>query len=572
MIPMNINVEDGLVNGVIGILRHIEVNSVGEISILWIEFQSMNVGRKRRDKLISKSSLKNVSENWIPIVRETLEIQKQSASGSTRKKIIRKQFPLTVAESLTVHKSQGQTFKEVCVDMRDGQMDATLKFVALSRTDYSGLYILGEFKKPKGKGNVKAINEFRRLEKEASLQLCFNTLKSQIDGFTIVFQNINSFLSKCQFIMADEWYGRADVLVFCEANVDEVTKDHVPPNFDVLFPIKNDNQKSSRNRGLVILAKPAAHVVNLSKIDVLEGSNFHVDLRSFEIGNHVIITGYKSPSTNATTLFICLQQMISKVLPNKQLTLIGDLNLESGESNKFQNQILKKLVFPKNFSFSSYLNNQLNIEDETTIRGTQIDVVFSTSDEGYAGVYPTYFSDHNAVFYRSCKPSETEEILTGLDASSAKTLMFKNTMQVTIHQEPKSVKNMCCFNTLVHGFLEIYDLHHNVFEQSSNELFNLIHKLIMIDSKDVQKQMWFEYLHQYSKIEKMINEGDMTFSSDEMIETLLGQNYSSFLVQFKCWSCRSEKVIKKSPLISLLRATSYDIRYLQKTLLKGKKI
>lgn len=96
-----------------------------------------------------------------------MDLQKQSVSGSTRKKIIRKQFPLTIAEAITIHKSQGQTFPDACVDMRDGQMDASLIFVALSRTDYSGLHILGEFKKPKGKGNVKAMKEIKRLETEA---------------------------------------------------------------------------------------------------------------------------------------------------------------------------------------------------------------------------------------------------------------------------------------------------------------------------------------------------------------------------------------------------------------------
>lgn len=338
----------------------------------------------------------------------------------------------------------------------------------------------------------------------------------------------------------------------------------------MLFPTKKDNYKASRNRGLVILAKPAANVINLSEIDVLEGTNFHVDLRCFEINDHFILTGYKSPSTNPTTLFLCLQRLLEKVPPNKHMTIIGDLNLESGESKKFQNQIIKKLILPKHFSHNNFFN-QLNLDDETTIRGTQVDVVFSTSDEGYAGVYPTYFSDHNVVFYRSFKPTEQIDNNPPKDPFS-KDLMFQNSMEIIVNETRKTVKNMCCFNTLVHGFLEIYernDQFRQLFERSSNELFNLIHKLRTSDDKEIQREMWLNYLYQYSPIKTMIDDGDMKFSGDEMIEVLLGQNYSSYLVQLKCWQCKSEKVVRKASFITMLRATSYDIRYLQKSLLKG---
>lgn len=57
MIPINIDFEDGLVNGVIKRLRHIEVNSAGEMVIMWLEFQSSSVGKKKR-KIDRKINLK----------------------------------------------------------------------------------------------------------------------------------------------------------------------------------------------------------------------------------------------------------------------------------------------------------------------------------------------------------------------------------------------------------------------------------------------------------------------------------------------------------------------------------
>jgi ATP-dependent exoDNAse (exonuclease V) alpha subunit len=55
--------------------------------------------------------------------------------------IVRNQFPLIVAESITIHKSQGSTYKNDAVDLT--RCDRQLTYVALSRaTTLNGLYII----------------------------------------------------------------------------------------------------------------------------------------------------------------------------------------------------------------------------------------------------------------------------------------------------------------------------------------------------------------------------------------------------------------------------------------------
>ena len=58
------------------------------------------------------------------------------------------QFALTPAHALTVHKSQGQTLRQVVVHLKF-PMRSDLLYVACSRaTSAEGLYIIGKFTPP----------------------------------------------------------------------------------------------------------------------------------------------------------------------------------------------------------------------------------------------------------------------------------------------------------------------------------------------------------------------------------------------------------------------------------------
>ena len=412
MIPVNIDVLDGLVNGVIGTVKYITYDSNSEPFILWLDFKSDKIGKNRIAKFKKyQQNNSDISTNWVPITKECVEIQKSTPNEILSKnRIVRKQFPLTIAESMSIHKSQGQTFPEVCIDFRKGALKTDLLFVAASRTDYYGLYILGNFIKPKTAGNLNGINEINRLRAEARIQFSFDTLEDVSEGFVIIYQNINSFNPKAKYVIADKWYKRGDVVIFSEANVDVLHDNQIIEDFVPLFPLKEHNYHSKNNRGLVIMAKKDRNV-KIHKMNIYEGDkeNIHIDLKSFTIEDHYIITGYKSPHTSPSLFKQHLQEFLKDIPPNsKHITLIGDFNFESGKSEKFQKTILNKLVFDKDKNEIRF-HNQLTIKDETTIRGTQIDVVFSTSTEGNGGVYPTYISDHHVVFYRSNKSEEKKQ-------------------------------------------------------------------------------------------------------------------------------------------------------------------
>ena len=88
----------------------------------------------------------NLSKNLIPIEKVSSRI-----STKNQYEIFREQFPIVSAESITIHKSQGQTYEKDCIDLsRSPHLQTSLLYVALSRVkSLNDLFIIGEFKTPK---------------------------------------------------------------------------------------------------------------------------------------------------------------------------------------------------------------------------------------------------------------------------------------------------------------------------------------------------------------------------------------------------------------------------------------
>uniref|UniRef100_A0A8D9EDB9 ATP-dependent DNA helicase pfh1 n=2 Tax=Cacopsylla melanoneura TaxID=428564 RepID=A0A8D9EDB9_9HEMI len=92
------------------------------------------------------------------ISRELTPIDRVSCvlnySNKLEFQVVREQFPVTCAEAITIHKSQGQTYDQVAIDFtKCPGLTKQMLYVALSRvTRLSGLFLIGKFPDKTGKG------------------------------------------------------------------------------------------------------------------------------------------------------------------------------------------------------------------------------------------------------------------------------------------------------------------------------------------------------------------------------------------------------------------------------------
>ncbi|MFN7491091.1 MAG: DUF6570 domain-containing protein [Chryseotalea sp.] len=168
MITKNLNVIDGLFNGTAGTLKAIVMDTKEKRpKTLWFDFHDEDIGRMHRmeknDYLKRKYAVKDIISSanyqagnilfdsdvhdidfmrWTPI-EESSAIMRIGHQNSYQ--IYRYQFPLVECEALSIHKSQGQTYKKIAFDLKQTGLTRALKYVAMSRvTTLNGLYLIGK--------------------------------------------------------------------------------------------------------------------------------------------------------------------------------------------------------------------------------------------------------------------------------------------------------------------------------------------------------------------------------------------------------------------------------------------
>ncbi|XP_037958820.1 uncharacterized protein LOC119688206 [Teleopsis dalmanni] len=138
MITTNIDVADGLSNGTVGTLIHIELNENDEITRIWLKFPK-SAGQKRKIKARNDTERLGIDRDAVPISAQTSSIPLNNNKTIVAK---RKHFPLVSALAMTIHKSQGGTFDAIVYEYSRSH-SRELVYVALSRvTNIEGLFLL----------------------------------------------------------------------------------------------------------------------------------------------------------------------------------------------------------------------------------------------------------------------------------------------------------------------------------------------------------------------------------------------------------------------------------------------
>ena len=212
MLKVNIDIQDRLINGQTGIIRHTEF-AQGIAREVYIKLSDEQAGSKAM-----RSSCLSRQNSWVSIEKcETeISIKKGSASPSI------KRTPLTLAWAPTVLKVQGLSFEQGVTDF-DWQKQKSFglgqMYTVLSRVKtYYNLYCIGEFKKSAIMVNKDALLEYECLKQND----LFSTVKQNaVSGntVTVLVHNVRSLARHVDDVFSNKTIINNDITGFIETQI-----------------------------------------------------------------------------------------------------------------------------------------------------------------------------------------------------------------------------------------------------------------------------------------------------------------------------------------------------------------
>ena len=160
MMIRNVNTEDSLTNGQLGVLVGVIRDKEGGVQKLMIKFDKLDAGKMTR----RESPQLEVQFPGATKVEKRLESFSLTKNSGTKANLI--QFPIVLAHAVTVHKTQGMTIYKpltATIDMMS-LFEAAQGFTGASRTqELNQLFIINEFDHKKVYASPKALEEFQKM-------------------------------------------------------------------------------------------------------------------------------------------------------------------------------------------------------------------------------------------------------------------------------------------------------------------------------------------------------------------------------------------------------------------------
>ncbi|XP_073671989.1 uncharacterized protein [Paramisgurnus dabryanus] len=379
MLLKNINVSDGLVNGIFGTIKefHYDDNQTFP-SKLYIEFDDKLVGKEARNK---NPCLRPGLEKTTPIEPEE---EKVTNSGG-----MRRQFPLRLAWACTVHKVQGLTVSKAVVSLKKifapGQA-----YVALSRvTSLDGL-IIEDF-------NEKAIFSKGDIEQALQIMPPFIT-QSQTESlqFKLILHNVQGLIPHILDIRQDQRYFQADMICVTETWLKQsyFENDITLPGYSFNNKLRSLSYDTSHDVFAKLKQKDHGGVgvyhKHKVKVDVVSLPCINIEclMCSIEQLSTTVAVVYRPPSYNMDMFRQNLTNLIDQInsLQGGKI-ILGDFNENLANKSTIHDVM-------KDYGFTQV------VEKATTEYGTLIDHVYMKDidlDKINVDIMPTYFSCHECI-------------------------------------------------------------------------------------------------------------------------------------------------------------------------------
>ncbi|KAG2193629.1 hypothetical protein INT47_007461 [Mucor saturninus] len=378
MIMTNISTADGIVNGTTGYLKKIDYGRLKNTSAssssaavnkkplrLWIKFDDERSGLGlRKNQALLREINNTIDDRWTMIEPVSLAITKVASLGIT---INRKQFPIVPAEALTIHKSQGGTYKNVVVYNYGGsKMSRSLIYVACSRaTTASGL-----------RQKTIVLNPvFRGLTEKKSFQILSRNVQSLQDHFNQIV-NDPVYISSDVILLNETW-------TLC----------------DDCFDIPGFKMVSSANC-LGTVRKPLGSRCYISdklgnnyasQLELFIGdNNSSVSVSFVTVDSSLYCSIYASPRTSQQLLLETLNFVVDQ--DYDYIVIAGDFNVNFNEESSKKSAILN-LLEQKGLK-SSLPSTVIS----TTKQKTLIDNIFNNKEILDSGTYISFTSYHEPLW------------------------------------------------------------------------------------------------------------------------------------------------------------------------------
>ena len=374
----NIDVADGLANGVRGIIQKIIINEDGAVNTILVKFDNEGIGQKAK----ASSPYNRTYGDAIPIYRHGVSFQHRNIT------IFRSQFPLVLSWASTIHSVQGLTVDKIVVDLSK-IFAAGQAYVALSRvTSLEGLQILN-YNSAAIKKDKRVDTEMLRLQQRpiTFVSPIIPTLPEQ-DFIKISHLNVRGYLDHIDNLKTDDVISSADVICLTETHLRKSDTIHLNSQ-----PIKShvqyraDRVGGVQKGGILIFVNRQIPSTRLN-IQIPGLEFLATSLSPNPNTKIVLITLYRRSSTVSTQQFIAMveQLLSSTALLHAEVLVVGDFNDDlMGNTTKISSW----------FERNGF--NQL-IDQPTTDQGSLLDhVYFNGVSPIQTEVCDTYYSDHDCT-------------------------------------------------------------------------------------------------------------------------------------------------------------------------------
>ena len=377
MLTTNLDVTDGLCNGVMGTVKKI-VNTKNEQGLpqaVWVLFDNERVGASSR-QLTPPPRL--LHPQCVQIKPHTEQFSFQNMN------ITRHQYPLRLAWACTVHKTQGMTLQK-CVVSFKGTFLAGMQYVALSRvTSLQGLYVTDYsesalYCEPKV---TQSLQTMTPLTPTAT-----PLLTSTVTGMTVIMHNIHSINAHLQDMTTNPELMSGDIIGLCETWLKP--SDGSALDIPGYVMLRGDRPDNSGRGGVAFYIRDSTRFRLLPMPPGILRPG--VEALFVELHDKTVVgVMYRSP-TVPEGLFQKMLIDVMRRIPTPTKCIIG------GDFNKDVSS------HPEQVQFSALEQFEQLITERTyyvgSSRGSLLDHMYVRDcDVMRSGVLHTYYSDHDPVY------------------------------------------------------------------------------------------------------------------------------------------------------------------------------